>query len=485
MKRRIVWLLLPLTLAPALLLEAVTPTAGRMAVVAAVMALLWMTEVLPLAVTALLPLVLFPLLGIMDGAAVAQQYINSTVFLFLGGFLIALAMERWQLHRRIALSLIAYFGCEPGRITVGCTVAAAFLSMWINNTATTMLMLPIVEALIQRYEQMLNRQQGRRFAVALLLTVAYSANIGGMISLVGTAPNLIFARMYGELPGVIPVSFAGWLVIGLPVGILLLACSLLSLWWRHLRGLPTMAALGGVLAAERRALGPMRREEQLVAAVFAATALLWTTRTGLELGTLHVPGWRELLPHGQLLDDGTVAIAMGLLLFLLPARDEHGQHGTLLDTQVFARLPWDIVLLFGGGFALARGFDSSGLSAWLAQQLGGLSGIGREGMVWLVAAAVSLLTELTSNTATSQLMLPILKAVSDALAIPAYFLMLAATLTASCAFMLPVATPPNAMVFASGRLHVRDMVATGALLNLMAVSVVSATVLLLAPWVFG
>jgi len=456
------------------------PETGAMAAVAALMAVLWLTEALPLAATALLPLVLFPLLGIAATKAVAAKYMNATVFLLLGGFLIAQALERWGLHRRIALAVLGTFGGRPLAVVAGFVCATAFLSMWISNTAATLVMLPIALAVLGRFEAALPGDQARRFAAALLLSLAYAASMGGVMSLVGSPPNLVFARLYQEAAGA-EVDFLRWMLVGVPVGLSLLAVLVGYLYAVCLRRLDRGVDLSAVVAAERAALGPMSREEKWVAAVFGLTALLWTTRKGAVFGTVRIPGWQAWLPHGELVDDGTVAVAMAVLLFLLPARG----CTTLLDAGVFARLPWGVVILFGGGFALASGFQDSGLSAWLTTRLGELGGLGRLETMAVVAGGMTFLTELTSNTATTQLVLPLLVSLARALELDPVWLMLPAALSASCAFMFPVATPPNAIVFASGRLAIADMVKAGLVLNLAGTLVIVAVAAVLIPQLFG
>ncbi|HHJ38152.1 MAG: hypothetical protein AXA67_03420 [Methylothermaceae bacteria B42] len=460
-----------------------SPQTGHMAAIAILMALLWITEAIPLAATALLPLVLFPLFGIAATKVVAAKYMNSTVFLLLGGFMIAQAMERWQLHRRIALTVLAWFGGRPASLMMGFIVATAFLSMWISNTATTLVMLPIALAILARFEALLGPRQAHRFAVVLLLAIAYAASIGGMMTLVGTAPNLVFARLYEETTGQ-EVDFLRWMMIGLPVGITMLMALVLYLKSVYLRRLPKLEQLETIVAQERARQGRISREEKLVAWVFAATAILWISRKGVTLNNFHLPGWQQWLAFGDLIDDGTVAIAMAILLFLLPARGDSGQRTTLLDQGVFMRLPWPVVILFGGGFALASGFEQSGLSTWIASQLQGLAGTGMLGLMVSVSTGMTFLTELTSNTATTQLVLPILASLAKALALEPVWLMLPATVSASCAFMFPVATPPNAIIFGSGRVRVWEMVKTGLILNLVGIVVVTGLLKWLIPKVF-
>jgi len=462
------------------------PLITRMAAVAIMMSLLWISEAIPLAATSLLPLILFPILGIASSKLVAAQYMNSTVFLLIGGFMIALAMQRWNLHKRIALSVVAFFGGQPLQLMLGFVVATAFLSMWISNTATTLVMLPIALAIISRFEGTLSAEQIHRFSLGLLLAIAYSASIGGMMTLVGTAPNLVFARIY-EMSnvGVDAIGFAQWMILGVPIGVLMLLITACYLGVLYLRKIPASDSLGRIVIEEKQQLGPMRREEGIVMLIFALTAMLWITRKELYIGAFHLPGWSNIFEYGAMIDDGTVAIFMSFLLFLIPARDSDGSKTRILSNEVFTQLPWTIVVLFGGGFALAYGFVESGLSRHVALQLQGVENAGLLPIIVVVSTGMTFLTELTSNTATTQLILPILQSVAQAMSISPMWLMLPATLSASCAFMFPVATPPNAIIFGSGKLHVIDMVKTGLILNLLGIVVIVSVVWLLVPFVFG
>ncbi len=460
------------------------PAAVKTAAVAALMAIWWITEALPLAATALVPAAAFPLLGVLPGRAVAVQYFNSTILLFLGGFLIALAMQRWHLHRRIALGVIAACGADPRGMVWGFLVAAAFLSMWISNTATAVMMVPIALAVLAGAEEEAGPEAVRPLAVGIMLAVAYGASIGGVATLVGTPPNLALARIYEiSVPGADPIGFGQWLLLGLPVTLGMMACAgwLLS---REVRGV-SLGVGAEAVQAERAALGPMTGAEGKVLAVFAATALLWVFRKDLSLGALTVPGWSGLLPWGKGVDDGTVAAAMALLLFLIPARTREGASARLLDQETFHQLPWHIILLFGGGFALAKAFLESGLSAWVGERLAAAADLPAAGLVALTAGGVSLLTELTSNTATTELVLPVVAATAKSLGLEPLLLMIPATLGASFAFMLPVATPPNAIAFASGRLRVKDMVRVGVVLNLFGIAWVTLVGMVLIPLAFG
>lgn len=449
-----------------------TESVRRMAAVAIMMSVFWITEAIPLAATALLPLVLFPLLGIASSKAAASQYMNSTIFLLTGGFMIALAMQHWQLHKRIALSVLVLCGGHPQLLTLGFVFATAALSMWISNTATTLVMLPIALAIIARCENTMTVAQAHQFSVGLLLSIAYSASIGGMMTLVGTAPNLVFARFYENATGA-GISFAEWMIIAVPIGSLMLLALLFIISGLYLRKLPQSDNLRQVVLEEKTQLGRMRFEEKAVLIVFMITALLWVTRKGLRIGELTLKGWGDFLSFGNLIDDGTVAVGMAALLFFIPARTESGDRTALLDEKVFMELPWSVVLLFGGGFALAYGFSESGLSAYLALQLQGLKSVPLALIIASVTLGMSFLTELTSNTATTQLVMPILLSTAKVIEVSPIWLMLPTTLAASCAFMFPVATPPNAIVFGSRKVKVLEMVKIGFSLNLIAVLLIS------------
>ena len=460
------------------------PAPTRLAAVAALMAVWWITDAIPLFATSLLPLVLYPLLGIMSGGGTAPVYVNSTIFLFIGGFMIALTMQRWNLHRRIALFIIRAIGGGPSRIVLGFMVAAAFLSMWISNTATAVMMMPIGMAIVLRMEESFDRDQTHAFSVALMLGIAYACSAGGIATLVGTPPNLSFARIYQiTFPDAAPIEFGRWLLVGLPISIIMLGVIWLLLTRVFYRTPADVAVDRSVVEEEYRRLGPVRYEERVVLVVFALTALLWVFRKRLEFGILAIPGWSELLPWPELLDDGTVAIAMALSMFLIPTRSEDADSPTVASAGLIPRLPWDIVLLFGGGFALATGFQVTGLSTIIGGKFAGLSAVPPFFMVMLICLSITFLTELTSNTATTEMILPILASVAVAIGVNPLLLMVPATFSASCAFMMPVATPPNAIVFGSGRVRIAEMAKVGVVLNLIGVLAITSLFFLIGRWV--
>lgn len=457
------------------------PAVTRTAAVALLMAVWWMTEAVPLAATALLPVVLFPLFGIMDGKKVAPIYFNHVILLFIGGFMVALAMQRWNLHRRIALRVLLWCGVRPRRILLGFMVSTAFLSMWISNTATTMMMVPIVLAVVLKLEE--GTQQGR-FATGLFLGVAYGASIGGVATLVGTPPNLSLARILNiHFPGAPEISFAGWFLFAFPVSVFFLVLAWLLLSHLHAGGRQAKTFDQRVLRDQYRALGPLSYEEAVVLANFVLLALLWLFRNEIRIGETVVPGWSGLFRGGAFLNDGTVAMGMALLLFLIPARSASAEK--ILDRETVAKLPWHIVLLFGGGFALATGFKDSGLSMWFGHRLAGLSAVHPMLLVAVLCLMITFLTELTSNTATAEMFLPILAALGVAIQVNPLLLMIPATLSCSFAFMLPVATPPNAIVFGTDRVRMKDMVRAGLILNLTGVAIIAGAIYTLGGSALG
>ncbi len=433
--------------------------------IAILMAIWWITEAIPLAVTALLPVVLFPLFGVVDGKTVSSMYFNHLIFLFLGGFLVALAMERWNLHKRIAIKVLMFFGISPGRILMGFMVATAFLSMWMSNTATTMMMIPIALSIIYKLEEILGKANVGSYSVGLLLGIAYSASIGGIATLVGTPPNLSFARIANIIfPSMPEISFADWLIFAIWITLLVFIAAWLLLYVLYK---PTKQWDGvdrKTFRQEYQRLGKAKPEEITIFILFLLMALLWIFRSGFHIGLLNIPGWSQLFDNPQYINDGTVAIAIAVLLFIIPSKTSKGER--LMNWETANRLPWHIVLLFGGGFALARGFVDSGLSTWFGEQLSGLAGTHPMVLTSMIVTMMSFLTELTSNIASTEMILPILAGMAVSIQINPLLLMIPATLAASLAFMLPVATPPNAIVFGTGRLQISEMVKTGFLLNL-------------------
>jgi len=458
-----------LSLRPTSLPEGLTPAGLRTLGIAWLMAWWWIGSRLPLAVPALVPLALFPLLGIADSKVAARPYADRMVLLLLCGFLLAMAVEKWNLHRRLALLVLVRVGRSPQTLVAGVMGITAVLSMWISNTATTLMMLPIVLALIvAACGENDDDKANQRFGQLMVLALAYSASMGGIATPVGTPPNLIFAGVYADqFPKAPEIDFISWMRVGLPVSLTLVVTA----WWlltRVLLPLPGDYRLGDrqVLRDRLRAVGPWRAPEVRVAVGFAITCFLWVFRK--EIG----------LPAE--VHDSTVAAFMAILFFLAPSGAGADEPRRLLDWGDAGRLPWGLLILFGGGIALSTGFKSSGLTQWLGSELTPLTELPAPLMVAGICICVTALTELTSNTATTALILPVLAATALATGVDPLLLMIPATLAASCAFMLPVATAPNAIVVGSGVVDQPTMVRTGLVLNAIGIVPITVLVLLLA-----
>jgi sodium-dependent dicarboxylate transporter 2/3/5 len=435
--------------------------------VALLMAVWWITEIVPLAVTSLLPVALFPLFGIMDGKDVSATYFNDVIFLFMGGFLVALAMERWNLHKRIALKILCVTGVSPARILLGFMISSFFLSMWISNTATAMMMLPIAMSLVAQLDDLMKNKSAANFSIGLLLSIAYGASIGGVATLVGTPPNLSFSRIFSiNFPEAPEISFSLWLLFALPLALIIATFTWAYLYYRFKPKKGEWTEIDkNTFHLQLKNMGAISFEEKTVLTVFILLALLWLFRVDLNFGIIKIPGWAGIFPQSKLINDGTVAIFMAIILFLLPSKNEKGKK--ILDWITASKLPWNILLLFGGGFALATGFKVSGLSLWFGEQLAGIASFHPILIILSISLVITFLTELTSNTATTEMVLPILAGMAITTGINPLLLMIPATISASMAFMLPVATPPNAIVFGANRITVGQMARTGLVLNLV------------------
>jgi sodium-dependent dicarboxylate transporter 2/3/5 len=434
--------------------ERMAPAAVVVAGVTIWMAVWWISEAIPISATALLPIVLFPAFGAMEVADVTAQYGHHIIFLMLGGFFIAIAMEKWNLHKRIALFVVHTIGIGPRRIIAGFMIATAFLSAWISNTSTAMVMMPIGTAVIASISA---KQSDSNFNVALMLSIAYAASIGGMATLVGTPPNLIFAGVYQSMFGV-QVNFFEWAYFGFP-----LATVMLAITWFYLTHIgyriqkDEIPGSGELIKAEMTRQGKITREEKHVLMVFALVALLWMSR-----GLL----WGKYLPH---ITDASIAISGALLLFLIPAREKT----SLLSWEDTEKVPWGVAILMGGGFAIARGFADTGLAEWVSQSLSFLVIMPVFLLILATVTITKIFTEITSNTATATILMPIAASIAVTLGISPFGIMAAVAISSSLAFMMPVATPPNAIVFGSGYVTIPQMARAGLWLNLVTVVIVS------------
>ncbi|MBA3706982.1 MAG: anion permease, partial [Bacteroidetes bacterium] len=390
-----------------------SPLVTKMAAVAVWMAVWWLTEVIHLAVTALLPIVLLPILGIADSKTVAVQYMDPIIFLFIGGFIIAFAIERWHLHQRIALKILMWVGTSPSRILLGIMLTSYLISMWISNTATVMMLLSAVLAVIMQIEKhFVQEHHSHKMATALLLGLAYSATIGGMATLVGTPTNMIFLRTYAEkFPDNHDMNFLAWFKIGFPLSLTFLFLAFFVLKKMFIKKDVELIIDSGYFSGAYKRLGKMSFEEKMVATVFFVTALLWFTRENIDFGVIELKGWGTLFPNKSFLQDSTVAIFMALLLFFIPSKNVKGR--ALITWDEVSRLPFDIVLLFGGGFALAKGFELSGLSSWLASQLHFTPATNIYVLIFGLCVLITIISEFASNVACIQLMLPLLIAIQQ------------------------------------------------------------------------
>ena len=439
------------------------------------MAIWWSTEAIPVAATAFIPLVSFPLLQVVPIKAVAQSYAHPTIFLFLGAFLLALSVEKWALHRRIALSVLVRTGTDGRKLILGFMMAGALLSMWMTNTSTAMMLLPIatsVAAMVIEKSSGVSDDDKKAFQVALLLALAYATTIGGMSTIIGTPPNVLLAGFIEETYG-IQIAFFDWMLIGLP-----LALVLLPLGWVVLtRGafrveVPASLETAGVIDSMRKEMGAMTSPERRVGLLFLAVVALWMARK-----------WLNEVPGLEGLSDAGIVMTAALLLFVIPSG--HGSPARLMQWDDVARLPWGVLILFGGGLALAAQVSGSGLAVWLGESLLPVAGLGTLVLVAAAAGLVVFLTELTSNLATAATFLPVVAAIAAQSGIEPLVLCVPVTLAASCAFMLPVATPPNAIVFSSGALTIPQMIRAGILMNLIAMMILTLLAVILVPTVFS
>lgn len=434
----------------------------------------WITEAIPIAVTSLLPIILFPLSGALPLDETSSSFGHRYVFLYMGGFILALAIEKWNLHKRIALNIIKLIGTDVKKIILGFMLATAFLSMWISNTATAVMMLPIGIAIIKQMKDLksIPEQENIIFGKALMLSIAFSASMGGIATLIGTPPNLVFAGIIQELYG-IEISFLKWIIFGLPISIILLTISWIYLTRVAFKFSQINFDVGMVeIKKQLTELGEIRYEEKIVLVVFVITGAAWISRTFFL--NLFLPS----------LDDSMIALISGISLFLFSTGKNNNNNNNsekIMHWEDAVKLPWGILLLFGGGLAIAVGFQSSGLASWIAENLTQLSGFSLLIILLVVITAVNFLTEITSNLATTAMLLPILAPTALILGVHPYILMVAATLAASCAFMLPVATPPNAVVFGSNYLKISDMVRVGILMNITSIIIIFIMVYFFLP----
>ncbi|EPR43688.1 anion transporter [Desulfovibrio sp. X2] len=460
--------------------QGMSPAALKVAATTLLMATWWITEAIPIPATALIPIVLFPALGVMKSSASTTPYANHLIFLFMGGFFIAVTMEKWNLHRRVALHTIQLVGTTPSRVVLGFMLATGFLSMWVSNTATAMMMVPIGIAVIQQVtgfsthdllQACPTESAEANFGKCLMLGIAYAASIGGVATIIGTPPNTVMVGVVDKVYHQ-SIGFAQWMFVGVPLA----AIMMVATWWLMtsflfpMRG-QTLGKGEDVIREEISKLGPMSKAEKWIVAVGLTVCTIWVT-----MGFIKIPLFKTV-------SDTTVGMAGALLLFCIPIDTKKGVF--LLDWKTAVKIPWDVILLFGGGFALAGGFETSGLDKFVGEFLVGFSSLGLVGFSALVIACVIALTEVTSNTAVATLMMPIMASAAVAIKVHPYGPMFAACLASSMAFMLPVSTPPNAVVFGSGCVSIPQMAKTGMWMNLIAIILLTVFTVAVMPLVWG
>ncbi len=436
------------------------------------MAVWWISECLPIYVTALLPIILFPLTGGLNLSTTTAAYGHKLVFLFLGGFLIAIAIEKWNLHKRLSLNIIKLTGNNKSSIILGFMLATAFLSMWISNTATSIMILPVGLAIISQLKDNPKtiENENEVFGKSLMIAIAYSASIGGMATLIGTPPNMVLAGVVEESYG-IKLNMFDWMKFGVP-----LSSFLLIICWFYLTKIAfkfkneEFSAGKEEILRQIKKLGRFSNEEIKVLIIFTLTALGWIFRRSIE----------TIFP---MIDDTIIAIFFAVTLFIIPTKNLKN-NTTLLVWNDTVKLPWGILILFGGGMAIASAFGKSGLALWIADLLQNLNDVSLFLIILIIVTSINLLTEVTSNMATTAMLLPVLVTIALAIEVHPYFLLVAATLAASCAFMLPISTPPNAIVFGSGFLKIEDMFKNGVWMNLISIITITLVVYFTLPYVF-
>lgn len=454
--------------------EGMSDTAWKVAAVTVLLAFLWSTEALPVPVTSLLPIVFFPMLGVSSIGAATAPYAAPTIFLLMGGFIMATGITKWNLHRRIALMILVKVGNNPTALIGGFMAVTAMISMWISNTASTLMMIPIALSLANEIIKEKNAKT-TGFIICLVLGIAYGANIGGFGTPIGTPPNLLVIAFMKESYD-IDISFLSWMLIGIPTVMIMLPAALFVLTkWAYPYDLSENSLAGEHLKQELDEMGPISTPEKRMSILFAFIASCWILRTPIQSNL-------ELLPW---LSDTLIAIAGAILMFIVPSGSQDKKLNRLLDWQTAETLPWGVLLLFGGGLSLAAAVSSSGLAIWIGTALGSIGVLDLIFIILILVTIVVFLTELTSNTATAATLIPIMGALAVSTGIDPMILFVPLAISASCAFMLPVATGPNAVVFSSGEVSIPQMANAGFRLNLFAIFGVTGSSYLLVPLVFG
>lgn len=449
------------------------PTTPIMAAIVVFMAMAWIFEFIPIPVTSLLPLILFPLFEIADSKTTAAFYGKDMIFLFLGGLILAKALQVSNLHQRIALNILNIIGTKPSRLVLGFMITTAFLSMWISNTSSVMVMMPIAISIIEQLKSSAKEKHVIKLATAMMLGIAYSADIGGMATLIGTPPNMVFIEMYENyFPDMPTISFAHWMMLGLPLSVVFIFFGWLLLTkivFRTKRII--IKANNSIIKTELIKLGKLKQDELSAGIVFLMTIILWVTGSDITFSeNFKITGWRSAFDL-SMIKDANIAIGCAVLLFIIPSKSRNNE--SLLKWKHIQDLPWGILFLFGGGFALAGGFEFSGLSSVIGNIFNQITIDSPFIVLVIICFVLTFLTEITSNTATTNLILPILAKAAPILNIDPRYLMIPATFSASCAFMMPVASPTQALIFGSGYVKIKDMVRAGIWFNFLGIILIS------------
>ena len=486
-KKKIVLLFFPFTfllLSTVLNPSEVNPKIGIMLGIAIWMLGWWITEVVPIAATSLLPIILFPLTGIISGEEISKEYVNEVIFLYLGGFILALAIEKWEVHKRIASHTLMFFGKSTFQILAGFMLITSLLSMWMSNTSIALLMLPVGISVIEKLKEIYGDKEIGRFKIGLLIGIAYASSIGGMATLIGTPTNLVFLKVYqSHFPDGPAINFASWLIFAFPIYLILIITAFFILYsfYRPKKKLEIIDS--SFFQIENLKLGKITYEQKVVLIVFFLFAFLMIFRADIVIGTFRIPGWSNIFSKSNYIIDSVVAIFVCVLLFVIPSKNN--VNTAIMDWNTASRIPWGIILLFGGGFALEKGFDVSGLTLWFATKIDLLSGYHIIIIILAACFFALVMTQLLANVTVVQALLPLCVALAISLKINPLYLMLPITFCASAAFMLPISTPPNTILLSTNQIKMKEMLLPGLILAIISGIVISFSMYYWGSYVFG
>jgi len=444
----------------------------------------WVTEIVPVAITSLLPIILLPITGIISGEDISKVYFNEVIFLYIGGFMLALSIEKWEVHKRIASRTLMFFGQGTFQILAGFMLITSLLSMWMSNTSVALLMLPIGISVLDKLKEIYGEKELGKFKAGLLLGIAYASSLGGMATLIGTPTNLVFLKIYESHFAAGPkINFANWLIFAFPIYFILIIVAFFILYFFFKPNKKLEIIDSTFFEIENMKLGKVTYEQKIVLFIFLLFALLMIFRADIVVGSFKIMGWSNLFSKSNYIIDSVVAAFISVLLFIIPSKNRPGS--TIMDWSTASRIPWGIILLFGGGFALEKGFEVSGLTVWITSKIDLLSG---NNLIVIILAAcfiTLLMTQLVANVTVVQALLPLCLALSVSLKIDPLYLMLPITLSASAAFMIPISTPPNAILFATGQIKMKEMLLPGLILILFSGLVISLVMIYWGSYVFG